>query len=154
MRKFSVFQGTAFLFFFFQSCSPKLIPFSAEVNFIRKDAQGTIILNSLGYGSDLKSAKTDAEKNAFKVVLFRGIPGTELNLPLVTNETESKSRNKDYYKGLFEEEKYKSFMMYSNESSDLIKLKGVKRISVDLKINYNSLRKDLEQNNITKKFGF
>ena len=44
--------------------------------------------------------------------------------------------------------------MSSTESSNLIDLKTGKKIFVDVKINFNSLRKDLEQNNIIRKFGF
>jgi hypothetical protein len=44
--------------------------------------------------------------------------------------------------------------MSSTESSNLIKMKGTKKITVDVKINYNSLRKDLEQNQLIRKFGF
>ena len=42
-------------------------------------------------------AVMDAEKNAFKVLLFRGVPGTELNIPLIENESEVTSRYKKYF---------------------------------------------------------
>jgi hypothetical protein len=154
MKKLFLYIGLFFGLFFFQNCSQKIIPFSAEVNFLNKDAQGTIEVISFGYGSDFESAIIDAEKNAFKVLLFRGIPGTELNVPLINNELEAKTKNKEYFNNFFEEGYYKTFIMTSNVSSDLIKLKGSKKLSVNLKINYNSLRKNMEQNNIIKKFGF
>ena len=45
--------------------------------------------------------------------------------------------------------------MSSISTSDLTKHKGGKKsIAVDIKINLVSLRKDLEQNNIIRKFGF
>ena len=44
--------------------------------------------------------------------------------------------------------------MSSNLSENPTKAKEGVYSSVDLKINYNSLRKDLEQNNIIRKFGF
>ena len=44
--------------------------------------------------------------------------------------------------------------MSSTLSENSIKSKDGVYSSIDLKINYNSLRKDLEQNNIIRKFGF
>jgi len=136
------------------SCSPKLQPYSGEVNFLYKEAQGTIAVKSTGYGKNQTDAVMDAQKNAFKVLLFKGIPGTELNVPLIENENDAKSKHADYFKKFFDEGNYKTFMMSSTESSNLIKMKGTKKIAVDVKINYNSLRKDLEQNQLIRKFGF
>lgn len=137
-----------------QSCSPKLQPYSAEVNFIYKEATGTIAVKSTGYGNNQTDAVSDAQKNAFIVILFKGLPGTELNIPLVENENEARSKHSDYFNKFFDEGYYKKFMMSSTESSKLIKMKGLNKITVDVKINYNSLRKDLEQNQLIRKFGF
>jgi hypothetical protein len=137
-----------------QSCSPKLQPYSGEVNFLYKEAQGTIAVKSTGYGKTQNDAVTDAQKNAFKVILFKGIPGTELNVPLIENENEAKSNHDSYFKKLLDQGFYKTFMMSSTESSNLIQIKGGKKITVDVKINYNSLRKDLEQNQVIRKFGY
>jgi hypothetical protein len=141
------------------SCSPKLQPYSdevysGEVNFLYKEAQGTIAVKSTGYGKNQSNAITDAQKNAFKVLLFMGLPGTELNVPLIENENDAVSKHATYFKKFFDEGKYKTFMMSSTESSKLIEMKSTKKITVDIKINYNSLRKDLEQNQLIRKFGF
>ena len=133
-------------------CSPKLQPFTGEVNFLYKEAQGTIAVESTGYGKNQAAAVRDAQINAFNVILFRGLPGTELNIPLIDNE--AKTRGASYFKKFFDEGNYKSFMMSSTESSALIKMKGTNKITVDIKINYNSLRKDLEQNQLIRKFGY
>ena len=135
------------------SCSPKLNSYSGEVNFLYKEAQGTIVVKSIGYGKNQTEAVVDAQTNAFKVLLFRGIPGTELNIPLIDNENNAKSKHADFFKSFFDEGIYKTFMMSSIESSNLIKMKGIKKISLDIKINYNSLRKELEQNQLVRKFG-
>ena len=139
------------------ACNPKMkpnTPYIAEVNFLYKDAQGTIGVKSVGYGKNNEDAIMDAQENAFNVILFKGLPGTEMNIPLVENEYEAKSRNPKYFKKFFNDQYYKTFLMSSNESSNLIDLKNTKKISVDIKINYNSLRKDLEINQIIRKFGY
>lgn len=136
------------------SCSPKLQPYPAEVNFLYKEANGTIVVKSIGYGKNQTDAVTDAEKNAFNVILFKGLPGTELNIPLIENESEAKSKHVKYFRDFFDYAYYKSFTMSSTESCSLIKLKGNQKISVDIKINFNSLRKDLEQNQLIRRFGY
>jgi hypothetical protein len=137
------------------SCSPKVQPsYSAEVNFLNKEATGSITVKSIGYGKNHEAAVIDAQKNAFNVILFKGIPGTDLNIPLVSNESDARARHSTYFNKLLDQGNYKTFMMASNESSNLIKVKGSKKLAVDIKINYNSLRQDLEQNQVTRKFGF
>lgn len=133
-------------------CSPK--SYSGEVNFLYKESQGTIAVKSTGYGKNHEEAVRDAQFNAFKVILFKGIPGTELNIPLIENESQARTNYKSYFNNFFESGNYTKFIMSSTESSNLIKLKGTKKITIDIKINYNSLRKDLEQNQIIRKFGF
>ena len=86
--------------------------------------------------------------------MFRGIPGTEQNIPLVENEQESKSKHVKYFENFFEKGYYKTFMMSSIISSKLSKSNSGKTITLNVKININSLRKDLEQNQIIRKFGF
>ena len=142
-----------------QFCSPNIktnhdIGYTGEVNFISKDEQGTILLKSTGYGNNQKEAVEDAKKNAFNVILFRGIPGTELNIPLIENEIDAKSKCNNYFQKFFNERYYSTFMMSATESSILMRISGLKRIKVDIKINYNSLRKDLEQNQVIRKFGY
>jgi hypothetical protein len=154
MKKKIISISLCFFSLFLQNCSPKIQTYSAEVNFLYKDAQGTIGVKAIGYGNNLESAVVDAQKNAFKILLFKGIPGTELNIPLIQNENEATSKNSNYFKKLFDEGYYKTFLMSTTESSNLIKMKGYKKITVDMKINYNSLRKDLENNSITRKFGY
>jgi hypothetical protein len=136
-------------------CSPKVVNYeTSEVNFISKETNGTITLKSLGYGNNLETAVANAQIKCFDVLLFKGIPGTELNVPLIENEIVAKQNNSNYFKKFYEQNYYKSFIMSSTESSNLIDLKTGKKIFVDIKINFNSLRKDLEQNHIIRKFGF
>ncbi len=153
MKKSSILLYGFVLFLF--SCSPKVQPqpYSAEVNFLYKEAQGTIAVRTTGFGKNQTDAVRDAQINAFNVILFKGIPGTELNVPLVSNENDAKSKNPEYFKNLFDRDFYKTFMMSSSESSSLMNVKGGKKITVDVKINYNSLRIDLEQKTIVRKFG-
>lgn len=128
---------------------------TAKVNYISGN-DGTITMKAIGIGSTQDDAIVDAEKNAFNVLLFRGLPESEQKIALIgTNEIEEKDNNKDYFEVFYNEKRYKTFLMSSIPTSDLIKYKnGEKCISVDVKINTIALRADLENNNIIRKFGF
>ena len=136
------------------SCSYKTIP-TAKVNYLT-GREGTITVRAIGFGEKTEDAINDAEKNAIDVLLFRGLPESEQKVPLIgTNETEEKNKHKDYFNKLYNESRYKTFVMSSIPTTDLIKNKGGKKsIAVDIKINLVALRRDLEQNNIIRKFGF
>ncbi len=135
-------------------CSRKTLP-TAEVNFLSGN-DGTITMRAIGIDSNQEDAIIDAEINAFNVIFFRGLPESEQKMALIgTNETEEKEKHKDYFDKFYKEKRYKTFVMSSIPTSDLIKYKGGKKsISVDVKINLVALRKDLEQFNIIRKFGY
>ena len=139
------------------SCSPKIQPYSSysgEVNFLFKEEQGTIVVESTGYGKNQSEALVDAQITAIKVLLFKGLPGTELNVPLIENENDANSKFSDYFQNLFQQGNYIKFIMSSTESANPVQKKGNKTITLDIKINYNSLRKDLEQNQVIRKVGY
>lgn len=139
------------------SCSPKIQPYSSysgEVNFLFKEEQGTIVVESTGYGKNQSEALVDAQITAIKVLLFKGLPGTELNVPLIENENDANSKFSDYFQNLFQQGNYIKFIMSSTESANPVQKKGNKTITLDIKINYNSLRQDLEQNQVIRKFGY
>jgi len=147
------------LFCGFQSCSPKMQPpnqiqeYSAEVKFLNKEDVGTMSVESNGFGKNLDAAIFSAQQRVFYTILFKGLPGSEQSQALVDNETSSTSEHSDYYKKLFDGNFYQTFMMSSNTVSSS-KVKGGITVTIDIKINYDSFRKDLEQNNIIRKFGY
>jgi hypothetical protein len=136
------------------NCSRKTLP-TAEVNFLSGN-DGTITMRAIGSGTNQEEAIFDAERNAFEVIFFRGLPESEQKIALIgTNESEEKEKNKDYFDRFYKDKRYKTFVMSSIPASDLIKHQGDKKsMAVDIKINLVALRKDLEQNNIIRKFGF
>lgn len=144
-----------FLVLGLQYCSPKTIAYSGEVTLQSKEPSGTVILNASGYGRNYEAAVHDAKVNAFQVLLFKGIPGSELRFPLVDDEVVSKERHKEYYENLLDKESYRRFIIRSDENPmSLVKVKGSKKIVVHMTIDYISLRKDLEQKQIIRKFGY
>lgn len=136
------------------SCSFKTMP-SSEVNYI-SGKEGTITMRAIGFGTNQEDAIIDAEINSFNVLLFRGLPESEQKIALIgTNEFNEKEKHKDYFNKFYTDKRYKTFMMSSIPTSSLTRHKGGKKsIAVDVKINLLSLRRDLEENNIIRKFGY
>jgi hypothetical protein len=136
------------------NCSKTIYYASAEVNYLSGN-DGTVTMRAIGVGSDFGRAIANAEQNAFDVLFFRGLPESEQKIALIgSNENEERAKNSKYFDEFYGG-RYKTFVMSSVPVSDLAKLKdGQKSISIDVKVNLTALRKDLEQFNIIRKFGF
>jgi hypothetical protein len=113
-------------------------------------------MRAIGTGNNQNDAFADAEKNAFNIVLFRGLPGSMQKMALIgTDESVQKTTFKDYFDEFYGNARYMTFVMSSIPESDLMMQKdSTVSIAVDIKINLNALRADLEQQNIIRKFGF
>ncbi|GAB6393818.1 MAG: hypothetical protein MdMp024_0130 [Bacteroidales bacterium] len=143
-----------FLFLLCISCSKKVYP-SAEVNFLSGN-EGTITVRVIGIGTNKENAIINAEQKIFDVLLFRGLPESTQKIPLIaSDESGEKAKHKNYFDEFYMGRRYKTFVMSSIPVSDLIGIKmGQKMISLDVKINLMALKRDLEQFNIIRKFGY
>ena len=147
-------MGILVLLAFTFSCSKKII-FTSEVNYLTSTG-GTLTVRTTGIGSDLQSALSAAERQVFDVLFFRGLPGSEQKTALIgSNETEEMNMQKDYFNNFYSKNRYKTFIMSSIPKTGLINQKGKGgKVVVDVKINLMALRKDLEESNIIRKFGY
>jgi hypothetical protein len=76
----------------------------------------------------------------WKLIMFRGVPGTDLNIPLIADDVEAKSKFKKYFDEL-KAGRYKDFITNTNVTSEFVKkTKGAKNISIQVEINYKALR--------------
>jgi len=129
--------------------------YSSEVTYLSTNHEGTINVTAFGSGITKEDANFDAQKNAFYVLLFRGFPGTEFSLPLIENENEARKINNDYLKNLLEKGYCTTFIMSNNGISNPFQNNNkLWVVNLEIKINHLALRKDLEQNNIIRKFGY
>lgn len=139
----------------FDSCKSKSPDFyETEVSLLKKTDYGSAYLKSVGYGNGRHSAIEDAQKKSFFVILFRGIPNTNYNYPLIENEVSFREKNANFNKDFFDNGLYKSFIISNSESSNLISTSRGFKIFMNIEINYEALRKYLEQNSIIRKFGY
>lgn len=126
---------------------------SGEVNFISAPEPGTVLVSAGGYGPTKPQAISNAEVNAFSTLIFKGIPGSQQQLPMLPDEATSRKKHSAYFDQFFKGG-YKPFMMLSEaQSSYAAGRKGRKNITQRVKINVDALRRDLETNGITRKFG-
>lgn len=137
---------------FFSACASSKK--TGETTFGGNSEVGTILLNTAGYGTLKANAIESAEINAFNNLIFRGIPGSQYQLPMVENEQKTKKEHSAYFDELLKNKKYKAFLLSTANASDLnINLSRQKTISINVKINVNALRRDMEQNGVIRKFG-
>jgi len=139
---------------FFSSCSSKA-PMMVDVTY-KHYTNEIMSLDVFGYGSNKIEAIENAQMKAVDAILFRGIPNSNLNTPLVgTNEIEIRRNNKKYFERFENEKRYLSFITQSICNTPLHKLEnGHKGVLAIIKINIVSLRRDLEENGIIRKFGY
>ena len=136
----------------FNAC--RTIP-SAEVNYLSGN-EGAVTVRAVGIGKDKERAILNAEQKVFDVLFFRGLPESMQKLPLIgSNETDEKAKHKKYFEEFYEKQRHRSFIMSSVPVTSLAKYRnGQKTITVDVKVNLNALRRDLETSGIVRRFGF
>lgn len=154
------------------SCGSKRVAFfpTSEVTY-QDYSRDILTLRVLGYGANENEAIEDAQRRAMETLFFRGIPNSNISKPLIGyNENELKQRYNTYFKEFFG---YKRFLTFITETifvggnkqkviaTKIDKKKGSKEdmidalvVAVDVLINVKPLRKDLEQKNVIRKFGF
>lgn len=144
-----------FIIFVLTNCSSgKNI--STGVDFV-SETNGVLKLRSTGSASTIKNAAIDAEFNAIKLVLFRGIPGSSISSPLLsTDEKNIIEQHKQYFNSFFNEKRYVTFIKSSENAVKIKsnKVKNVKNVLLVVEINIQSLKKDLEQFGVIRKFGY
>jgi hypothetical protein len=119
------------------------------------EQNGTITVRSIGVGKNKTEALNNAEQSVFYTILYRGMPGaTEKNALIDIPESEAEKKFSNYLDAFFDN-RYQTFVTTVVQNGDVMKEKhGKKSISIDVTINYTALKKDLEDNQVIRKFGF
>ena len=135
------------------SCSPKVIPYqrTGEVNAVSHE-NSIVTVSSVGRAGSKNTAIHYAERNAFENILFKGVPNTNQESPLIPDENTALRNNEKLISSLLTKEGYLRYIMdsytiTSNNSG------GVHVVDQSVKIDIKALRKYLESQGILKKFG-
>lgn len=129
--------------------------YAAYVNLV-SESKGAVTVRSTGWGKNEAQALEDAEVRAMLTLLYVGLPTSAKHGAMVANESEANTKNPSYFEQLITQRAYKKFVMSSAAKGSFSKMKGdkVKSMAVDVTVNTDALRKDLEANEIVRKFGF
>lgn len=136
------------------ACARHIYP--VQSSGIVAEQNGTITIRSTGYGQNKGTAINAAEQNAIEQLLFRGVPGSQQTMPMVTiDESAAKKQYEHYFNELFDGGRHKSFILSSIPVSNFVKHDHAKRdITIDVRINLPALRSDLESRGVIRKFGY
>ena len=147
-------QFLALVILFLGSCTPKMnvgYERTGRVKCIKHDRM-TITLSSEGQAESVGKAVNFAERNAIENLLFKGIPASNQEKPLIDNESVAKNKNAAFFDEFIMNRGYQQYITesliaddYQNGSYHLI----TQNITVDL----TNLRDFLVKEGIIKKFG-
>lgn len=93
-----------------------------------------------------------AERQAFENILFKGIPNSNQEVPLLASENKAWSENAATMQELIIDRGYLHYITSSN-TADHVKNGGVSFIKQNIAIDLAALRKYLESEKAVKKFG-
>lgn len=129
--------------------------YSSYVNLVEEN-KGSVTVRSIGWGKSEALALQDAEVRAILTLLYVGMPQAQRLQALVANEQAANDANNDYFERLINEQAYKRFVTNSSPVGSWSKMKGekTKSMPVNITVNVDALKKDLENNKIIRKFGF
>ena len=143
------------------ACSHHSVPagaageYNGYVKYYARPAMGTVTLECSGFGKTLPSSSADASAAAFYTLLFRGVPGSSYELPMIADENGKKNDPvvTDLLNG-----GYNSFITENtlqSQSMTTKKADGAKGIMTvqHITINCDALRTYLEKNGVIRKFG-
>lgn len=156
MKKLTFF----FLVFAIASCAKKTSVPQLNIEYGRsgkvifmKTANNVLTVESEQSAENIQKAIAFAEINALENILYRGIPGSSQEHPIITDEVSAQKNSPLVLKGLIFNNGYKIFL---TESELLETFKGNGIITVRQKVSFdiNALKKFLEKNEVIQKFGF
>ena len=127
-----------------------------EVVFIRTGVAGTELFKVFSYGRNERECIEASKLNAIKAILFKGIPGSGLQRPMIS-ENGAEEKYRDYFNDFFRSGgRYLNFVALSTDGSidsrDRIKVKNGKllKIGIVVSVQKDNLRKQLEDDKIIK----
>lgn len=147
--------------FLLMNCKAKNVldvPNSYEVESISLvGADGTVLFKIWCYGITFNDAQLKAKKNAVHAILFRGVPGSNFADPMIT-DPETENKFSAYFSNFFSENgNYLKYVTISNEGSigagDRLRVGNLYKVGTIVQVNFTTLRKEMEQQGIIRKFG-
>lgn len=124
---------------------------------ITENTDGTVLIESSGFGKNLADIEKNAISNAFEKLLYVGIPSasSEANrLPMIPSK--DNYQNSPRMRSFFNDEEYKNYIIEMNRLNYLKNRSASKgkALNFHITINKPALRRFLEKNEIIREFGY
>lgn len=153
-----IFFNCLFLLILFVSngyCQNDPTDYNYEIQFIRTGVEGTELFKVFAYGKREVDCINNAKVNAIKAVLFKGIPGSGIQKPMIS-EPGAEEKFKEYFSEFFKVGgKYLNYVSISNDGSisedDRFKVGRKLKIGVIVSVQKANLRRELEGAGIVKR---
>jgi hypothetical protein len=156
-NKFSVAIGLLLAIVLLTNCGKKVYPPTAETTYLSNPNPGVVSITAVGYGSTEKEAEYDGFITGFETILFKGLPAFgSLSSAMIKDEAKARSEHQAFFKQFFESRGYLQFVVEQGVMAKLGKSDqpGKIRVQKNFSINYDALRKKLEQEGVIRKFGY
>ena len=112
----------------------------------------TITLLAEGQAETIDKAVGLAERNAIENLLFKGIPKSNQEKPMIPNESKAKATNPDFFTTFVNDRGYEEFVISSEVADDYLSGK-VHFVKQKIVFDLVNLRKYLQAQGIVRKFG-
>ncbi len=133
------------------------LPFILNAQFSTPSrSMGTVSMEVTVLESKVEKAMSPAQLQAIYQILFRGVPGTAYETPLLTtNEDDWFNTFPDYFEQLLDEKRgrYSSFVVSSVLVSKGKNVDKKKYVTLQICVNVSALQSDLENHGIKRRFG-
>jgi hypothetical protein len=128
--------------------------YNYEIQFLRTGVEGTELFKIFTYCKKEKDCFDFAKVDAIKAILFKGIPGSGLQRPMIP-EAGAEDKYRDYFIEFFKPGgKYLNFVAISNDGSisedDRFKVGKNLKIGIIISVQKANLRRELEAAGIVK----
>lgn len=118
---------------------------------VKSPSSITIILRT--FAAKKKEVEKEAKCAALRIIMFDGVEGTIYYRPLLRQGVAALHENENYFDTLFNT-KLSDYVKQTNKLSDFKKAeKDGKSTLYSVEVNYIQLKKDLENNRISKQLG-
>jgi hypothetical protein len=128
--------------------------YNYEIQFLRTGVEGTELFKIFTYCKKEKDCFDFAKVDAIKAIIFKGIPGSGLQRPMIP-EAGAEDKYRDYFIEFFKPGgKYLNFVAISNDGSisedDRFKVGKNLKIGIIISVQKANLRRELEAAGIVK----
>lgn len=130
-----------------------MVPYqrTGEVSSVSHE-RGLIKVQSSSKAANDEAAVNYAEQQAFENILFKGIPNSNQEVALISNESKAWSDHKLVMKSLITDRGYLQYIV-SSKTIDLVRQNGVSFVKQNVEIDLAALRRYLVNEKAIKKFG-